>query len=87
MARDSIPAGGGVPAAADIEVPVLIVGGSMVGMTTAVMLGDHGVRSLVAEHHRGTAIHPRAASVTQPSAPQFVIVTDIGWPERGMRGT
>ena len=50
---------------ADIEVPVLIVGGSLVGMTTALLLGHHGVRSLVVEHHRGTAIHPRAASVTQ----------------------
>jgi 2-polyprenyl-6-methoxyphenol hydroxylase-like FAD-dependent oxidoreductase len=50
---------------ADIKVPVLIVGGSMVGMSTALLLGYHGVRSLVVEHHRGTAIHPRAASVTQ----------------------
>jgi hypothetical protein len=24
--------------------------------------------------------------VTQPSGPQFVILTDIGLPERGMRG-
>src|SRR4029453_13913009 len=50
---------------ADIEVPVLIVGGSMVGMTAALLLGHNGVESLVVEHHRGTAIHPRAASVTQ----------------------
>ena len=50
---------------ADIEVPVFIVGGSLVGMTAALLLGHHGVRSLVVEHHRGTAIHPRAASVTQ----------------------
>ncbi|HSD73135.1 MAG TPA: FAD-dependent monooxygenase [Steroidobacteraceae bacterium] len=49
----------------DIEVPVLIVGGSLVGMTAALLLGRHGVRPLVVEHHRGTAIHPRAASVTQ----------------------
>jgi len=49
----------------EIEVPVLIVGGSMVGMTAAMLLGYHGVRPLVVEHHRGTAIHPRAASVTQ----------------------
>ena len=49
----------------EIEIPVLIVGGSMVGMTTALLLGYHGVRPLVVEHHRGTAIHPRAASVTQ----------------------
>jgi 2-polyprenyl-6-methoxyphenol hydroxylase-like FAD-dependent oxidoreductase len=51
--------------APDIEVPVLIVGGSMVGLSAALLLGHHGVRSLVIEHHRGTAIHPRAASVTQ----------------------
>jgi len=50
---------------ADVEIPVLIVGGSMVGMTAALLLGHHGVPSLVVEHHRGTAIHPRAASVTQ----------------------
>jgi putative polyketide hydroxylase len=52
-------------AMADIEVPVLIVGGSLVGMTTGLLLAQHGVRPLVVEHHRGTAIHPRAASVTQ----------------------
>jgi 2-polyprenyl-6-methoxyphenol hydroxylase-like FAD-dependent oxidoreductase len=47
------------------EVPVLIVGGSLVGLSTAVFLGDHGVPSLVLERHRGTAIHPRAALVNQ----------------------
>ena len=50
---------------ADIEVPVLIVGGSLVGMSTALFLGHHGIRSLAVEHHRGTAIHPRAAMITQ----------------------
>ncbi len=50
---------------ADIEVPVFIVGGSLVGMSTALFLGHHGVRSLAVEHHRGTAIHPRAAMITQ----------------------
>ncbi|HXQ25290.1 MAG TPA: FAD-dependent monooxygenase [Candidatus Acidoferrales bacterium] len=49
----------------DIEVPVLIVGGSLVGMSTALLLGHHGIRSLAVEHHRGTAIHPRAAMITQ----------------------
>ncbi len=49
----------------DIEVPVLIVGGSLVGMSTAMLLGHHGIRSLAVEHHRGTAIHPRAAMITQ----------------------
>ena len=49
----------------DVEVPVLIVGGSLVGMSTALLLGHHGIRPLVVEHHRGTAIHPRAAMITQ----------------------
>jgi 2-polyprenyl-6-methoxyphenol hydroxylase-like FAD-dependent oxidoreductase len=42
------------------EVPVLIVGGSLVGLTTAALLASHGVRSLAVERHPGTAIHPRA---------------------------
>jgi 2-polyprenyl-6-methoxyphenol hydroxylase-like FAD-dependent oxidoreductase len=48
-----------------IEVPVLIVGGSLVGLSTALLLGHHGVRSLAVEHHHGTAIHPRAAQISQ----------------------
>jgi 2-polyprenyl-6-methoxyphenol hydroxylase-like FAD-dependent oxidoreductase len=52
---------------ADIEVPVLIVGSSLVGMSTALLLGHHGVPALAVEHHRGTAIHPRAAQITQRS--------------------
>jgi 2-polyprenyl-6-methoxyphenol hydroxylase-like FAD-dependent oxidoreductase len=50
---------------ADIEVPVFIVGGSLVGLSTAMLLGYHGVRSLTVEYHRGTAIHPRAAQTSQ----------------------
>jgi 2-polyprenyl-6-methoxyphenol hydroxylase-like FAD-dependent oxidoreductase len=44
----------------DEEIPVLIVGGSLVGLTTAMLLGHHGVESLSVERHSGTAIHPRA---------------------------
>jgi 2-polyprenyl-6-methoxyphenol hydroxylase-like FAD-dependent oxidoreductase len=44
----------------DEQVPVLIVGGSLVGLTTAMLLGHHGVPSLSVERHAGTAIHPRA---------------------------
>src|SRR4026209_237085 len=50
---------------ADIEVPVLIDGSSLVGMSTALLLGHHGIPALAVEHHRGTAIHPRAAQITQ----------------------
>jgi 2-polyprenyl-6-methoxyphenol hydroxylase-like FAD-dependent oxidoreductase len=44
----------------DEEVPVLIVGGSLVGLTTAMLLGYHGLPSMSVERHAGTAIHPRA---------------------------
>src|SRR5690349_13991323 len=40
-------------------------------MSAALLLGHHGVRSLVVEHHRGTAIHPRAAQITQRSMEIF----------------
>jgi len=49
----------------EIEVPVLIAGGSLVGLSTALLLARHGVRALAVEHHRGTAIHPRAAQMCQ----------------------
>jgi 2-polyprenyl-6-methoxyphenol hydroxylase-like FAD-dependent oxidoreductase len=42
------------------EIPVLIVGGSMIGLSSAMLLGHHGVPSLSVERHAGTAIHPRA---------------------------
>jgi len=44
----------------EIQVPVLIVGGSLVGLSTALLLARHGVESFVVERHSGTAIHPRA---------------------------
>ncbi len=45
---------------ADIEVPVLVVGGSLVGLATAMFLAQHGVEVLSVERHQGTAIRPRA---------------------------
>ena len=50
---------------AEEEVPVLIVGGSLVGLTASVLLAAHGVPHLLVERHWGTAIHPRAASFHQ----------------------
>ena len=49
----------------DMEVDVLVVGGSLVGMSSALLLAHHGVGALAVEHHRGTAIHPRAAQISQ----------------------
>jgi flavin-dependent dehydrogenase len=36
------------------EVPVLIVGGSLNGLTAALCLAHHGVKSLVVERHSST---------------------------------
>ncbi len=44
----------------EIVVPVLVVGGSLVGLATAMFLAQHGVEVLSIEKHHGTAIHPRA---------------------------
>jgi 2-polyprenyl-6-methoxyphenol hydroxylase-like FAD-dependent oxidoreductase len=49
----------------DRHVPVLVVGGSLVGLSTSLLLASQGVRHLVVERHRGTAVHPRAASFHQ----------------------
>jgi 2-polyprenyl-6-methoxyphenol hydroxylase-like FAD-dependent oxidoreductase len=45
--------------------PVLVVGGSLVGLSTSLLLATHGVPHLLVERHRGTAVHPRAASFHQ----------------------
>lgn len=55
----------------DREVPVLIVGGSLVGLSTSLFLGWHGVPHLLVERHQGTAIHPRAASFHQRTMEMF----------------
>jgi len=44
----------------DEQVPVLVIGGSLVGLSTAMFLGLQGTDCLVVEKHSGTAIHPRA---------------------------
>ncbi|WP_405875364.1 MULTISPECIES: FAD-dependent oxidoreductase [unclassified Streptomyces] len=41
------------------RVPVLIVGGSLVGLSTSLFLGRLGVRHTLVERHSGTSIHPR----------------------------
>ncbi|WP_369264338.1 FAD-dependent oxidoreductase [Streptomyces sp. R35] len=39
--------------------PVLIVGGSLVGLSTSLFLGRLGVPHMLVERHSGTSIHPR----------------------------
>ncbi|MFF8612325.1 FAD-dependent oxidoreductase [Streptomyces sp. NPDC015350] len=43
----------------DIRVPVLIVGGSLVGLSTSLFLGRLGIEHLLVEKHRSTSTHPR----------------------------
>ncbi|MDH6113756.1 putative polyketide hydroxylase [Kitasatospora sp. MAP12-15] len=42
------------------EAPVLIVGGSLVGLSTALFLAYHEVPCTLVERHPGTSVHPRA---------------------------
>jgi len=42
------------------ECDVLIVGGSLVGLSAAAFLGQFGIEAVVVEKHAGTSIHPRA---------------------------
>ncbi|WP_217166615.1 FAD-dependent monooxygenase [Streptomyces sp. AC512_CC834] len=52
--------GGATPGADRTHrVPVLVVGGSLVGLSTSVFLGRLGVRHTLVERHAGTSIHPR----------------------------
>ncbi|MBP2327252.1 tetracenomycin A2 monooxygenase-dioxygenase [Kibdelosporangium banguiense] len=44
----------------DLRVPVLVVGGGPVGLSAALFLGRHGVRSLLVEKRDGTSSLPRA---------------------------
>ncbi|MFC4812907.1 FAD-dependent monooxygenase [Paenibacillus sp. GCM10023250] len=48
----------------DEAVPVLIVGGSLVGLSLSLLLARQGISSMVVERHPTTAIHPRVAGLT-----------------------
>ena len=46
---------------ANDEIPVLIVGGGLVGLSTAMFLAQHGITSVTLERLRGGSPLPRAA--------------------------
>ena len=48
----------------DETIPVLIVGGGLIGLSTSLFLSHAGISSLLVERHPGTAIHPRAVGLT-----------------------
>src|SRR5215470_6679275 len=48
---------------ADVEVPVLVVGGGPAGLTASLLLSRHGVESLLVEKRTGGSALPRARGV------------------------
>ena len=46
-----------------IDVPVLIVGGGPVGLSTSILLSRLGVASRLVERRAGTALHPKARNI------------------------
>ena len=57
------------------ETPVLIVGGSLNGLSTSLFLAHHGVRSIVVERHRATTVQYKFAGI---SARTMEIYRSIG---------
>ncbi|MEU1283610.1 FAD-dependent monooxygenase [Kitasatospora sp. NPDC005856] len=55
----------------DIDAPVVIIGAGPVGLATALVLGRHGVRSVVCEQFGGINPHPRAHVVNTRSMELF----------------
>jgi putative polyketide hydroxylase len=53
------------------SIPVLIVGGSLVGLSAAVFLSWRGVANVVVERHVGSAPHPRAIGYTSRTMELF----------------
>ncbi len=46
-------------------VQVIIIGGSLVGLSAALFLAWRGIRTVVVERHRGSSLHPRAIGFTE----------------------
>ena len=58
------------------ETPVLIVGGSLVGLSTAVFLGaqsKHPIHPIVIERHHSHSLHPRAIDYTPRTMEMFCV--------------
>ena len=55
----------------DETTPVLIVGGSLVGLSTSLFLAWHGIPSLLVERHAGVSPHPRAFTFNMRTMEQF----------------
>jgi putative polyketide hydroxylase len=50
-----------------MRTPVLVVGGGVVGLTTALFVAEHGVPCVLVERHPDLLLHPRARGLTPRS--------------------
>ncbi|MFI1864852.1 FAD-dependent oxidoreductase [Streptomyces jumonjinensis] len=53
------------------RVPILIVGGSLVGLSTSMFLSRQGIGHLLVEKHAGTSTHPRGRGINVRSMELF----------------
>ena len=53
------------------HVPVLIVGGGLVGLSASLFLRHHRVSHLLTDKHRGSAAHPRAMGFTETTMEHY----------------
>ncbi|MBK0384583.1 FAD-dependent monooxygenase [Streptomyces sp. RB110-2] len=65
------------------NVPVLIVGGGLTGLSAAVFLAHHGVRATLVERHPGTSTHPKARAINPRTMELF---RAVGMEERVTAG-
>jgi putative polyketide hydroxylase len=56
---------------AEERTQVLVVGGALTGLSSAVFLGVHGVRALLVERHPDLLIHPRLRGLTPRAVEAF----------------
>lgn len=61
-------------AAYDEKTPVLIVGGSLVGLSTSLFLSWHGISSILVERHAGISPQPRAFNFNSRTMEMFRVV-------------
>lgn len=66
---------------AESRTQVVVVGGSLVGLSAAVFLAARGVPHIVIERHVGSAVHPRAVGFTQHSM-EFFRASAVGLGDR-----
>jgi 2-polyprenyl-6-methoxyphenol hydroxylase-like FAD-dependent oxidoreductase len=54
-----------------LHTPILVVGGSLVGLSTSLFLSWHGVSHIVIDKHPGSSPHPRAMGFTETTMEHY----------------